>query len=52
MTREYHPILNSPIPRGAFGRNLTSSECKSLRLLGVSCSERWIVKGVGVKYLQ
>jgi len=36
-------ILNKRIPFGAFGRNLTSAECKALRKHGVSCSESWIV---------
>lgn len=37
------PVLNSSIPFGGFGRHLTSSECKSIREYGYSCSERWIV---------
>jgi len=36
MKRE---ILNSHIPLG--GRNLTSSECRKLRGMNVSCSEAW-----------
>lgn len=40
---QWKVVLNSPIPRGFYGRNLTSSECKVLRRLGVSCSESWIV---------
>ncbi|MGA4279081.1 hypothetical protein ACI2VH_21025 [Ralstonia nicotianae] len=36
-------ILNSPIPAGHFGRSLTSAECRTLRTLGWSVSERCIV---------
>jgi len=36
-------VLNSEIPRGGFGRRLTSSECKNIRAEGHSCSETWIV---------
>jgi hypothetical protein len=35
--------LNSEIPFGGFGRNLTSNECKKIRKTGFSCSENWIV---------
>jgi hypothetical protein len=40
---ERFEALNSEIPRGGFGRNLTSSECKTIREHGFSCSVRWIV---------
>jgi hypothetical protein len=43
MSLSWHPVLNSPIPQGFYGRNLTSTECKALRALGVRCSERYIV---------
>ncbi|WP_157771940.1 hypothetical protein [Ralstonia solanacearum] len=36
-------ILNSPIPTGHSGRNLTSTECRALRALGWSVSERYFV---------
>lgn len=36
-------ILNSPIPLKRFGRNLTSAECRALRKLGWSVSERYVV---------
>lgn len=36
-------ILNSPISRGGFGRNLTSAECRALRALGWTVSERYHV---------
>lgn len=36
-------ILNSPIPMGGFGRTLTSAECRALRSLGWTVSERYIV---------
>ena len=36
-------VLNSEIPAGAWGRSLTSAECKRIRAQGYSCSERWIV---------
>jgi len=36
-------VLNSSIPQGGFGRNLTSTECKKIRSYGYSCSEKWIV---------
>lgn len=42
-TRNRAPILNSPIPIGTFGRNLTSAECRALRKLGWTVSERYIV---------
>jgi hypothetical protein len=35
--------LNSEIPFGGFGRNLTSSECKTIRQNGYKCSQNWIV---------
>lgn len=38
-----YKVLNSKIPFGAFGRNLTSSECKALRKHGVTCSEKYLV---------
>ena len=38
-----YKVLKKPIPFGGKGRNLTSSECKALRNLGVSCSESYMV---------
>ena len=37
------PVLNSKIPNGGFGRNITSAEAKNIREWGFSCSEKWIV---------
>jgi len=42
-TRSRAAILNSPISRGGFGRNLTSAECRALRALGWTVSERYVV---------
>ncbi len=41
--KQIYNILNSPIPKCGFGRNLTSSECKKLRYFKIKCSEKWIV---------
>ncbi len=40
-------ILNSPIPFGGKGRNLTSSELKTLRTHGYKCSTGWKVIRTG-----
>lgn len=42
-TRNRAAILTRPIPRGGFGRRLTSAECRALRTLGWTASERYIV---------
>lgn len=42
-TINYLPVLNSTIPQGGFGRNLTEGECSRLRKLGHKISRRWIV---------
>lgn len=42
-TRNRADILNSPISRGGFGRHLTSAECRALRALGWTVSERYVV---------
>jgi len=36
-------VLSSQISFGGFGRRLTSTECKKLRVAGHKCSESWIV---------
>mgnify|MGYP000265119617 CR=1 FL=1 len=40
-------ILNSSIPMGGKGRNLTSSELKTLRTYGYKCSTGWRVVRTG-----
>jgi len=40
-------ILNSPIPFGGKGRNLTSAELKTLRTHGYKCSTGWKVIRTG-----
>ena len=40
-------ILNSSIPMGGKGRNLTSSELKTLRTYGYKCSTGWKVIRTG-----
>lgn len=52
MTYPRYAVLSTPCTQA---RNLTSTECRRLRALGVSCSERWEIyprgnSGVGDVY--
>jgi hypothetical protein len=46
---DYSGVLVKPIT-GGLNRHLTEQECRKLRLLGLSCSVRWVVLPIASGY--